>query len=125
MQSFYVSWLRKGSSIKYVHNWRGDKGGSDEMRTSAYRGRGCHGSCVRTHLHYAFSCFWQHFCLIVYDFICRNLTLPLFKNDVCQKRLFFSNEINFCLYEISFFNLKLFFRTKVSKNAFNFNQIES
>ena len=28
-------------------------------------GRGCHASCVRTHLHYLFSCFWQHFCLIM------------------------------------------------------------
>ena len=48
------------------------------------------------------------------------------KGCVCQKYLFFSNEINFCHHEISFFfYFKLFFRTKFSQNAFNFNQIES
>ena len=51
-------------------------------------GRGCHASFVRTHLHYLLSCFWLHFCLIVSCFICRNLTLPLFKKDV-----FVRNEI--------------------------------
>ena len=34
----------------------------------------------------------------------------------------FSNEISFCRHETSFFHLKLFLRTKVSQNAFNFNQ---
>ena len=53
-----------------------------------------------------------------------NLTF-IQKGCVCQKWLFFSNEINFCCNEISFFYFKLFFRTKVSQNAFNFNQIES
>ena len=43
---------------------------------------GCHPSCVCTNLHYFFSCFWQHFCLIVSCFICKNLTLRLFKKDV-------------------------------------------
>ena len=47
------------------------------------------------------------------------------KGCVCQKWLFFSNEINFCCNEISFFYFKLLFRTKVSQNGFNFNQIES
>ena len=45
---------------------------------------------------------------------------------ICQEWLFFSNEINFCCNEISFFfYFKLLFRTKVSQNGFNFNQIES
>ena len=64
------------------------------------------------------------FCLMVSCFIYRNLTLPSFKKG--QKWLFFSNEINFCCNEIIFFfYFKLFFRTKISQNAFNFNQIES
>ena len=42
----------------------------------------CHASRVRMHLHYLFSCFWKHFCLIMSCFICRNLTLPFFKEDV-------------------------------------------
>ena len=41
-----------------------------------------------------------------------------------QKWLFFSNGINFCCNEISFFYFKLLFRTKVSQSGFNFNQIE-
>ena len=57
--------------------------GSSTIPTVAYRGRECHASCVLMHLHYFFSCFWQHFCLIVPRFICRNLTLPLFKK-VCS-----------------------------------------
>ena len=51
-----VFWLRKGLSIKHVHNWWGN-GGPSKMRTAAYRGRRCQASCVRTHLHYLFSSF--------------------------------------------------------------------
>ena len=53
-----------------------------------------------------------------------NLTF-IQKGCVCQKLLFFSNEINFCCNEISFFYFKLLFPTKVSQNGFNFNQTES
>ena len=82
------------------------------------------GVCERVYLHDLTSCFWQHFCLIVYCFICRNVTLPLFrKRCVCHKRSFLSKKINFCCE--FFFYLKLFLQTKVSQNAFNFNQIES
>ena len=65
-------------------------------------GGGCHASCVRRHLHYLFSCFWQHFCLIVFCLICRNLILPLFRKDV------FVRNVYFCRHEISCFYLKLF-----------------
>ena len=34
---------------------------------------------------------------------------------VRQKRLFFSNNINFCRHEISFFHLKLFLLSKLAK----------
>ena len=72
---------------------RGGGGGRSVMRQAAYAaysGKGCHASCVRTHLHYLFSCFWQHFCLTVSCFICRNLTLPLLKKDVLIRRGYFS-----------------------------------
>ena len=68
----------------------GGGGVSPKMRKAAYRGRECHASCVRTHLHYLFSCFWQHFCLIVSCFICRNLTLSLIKKDVFIRNGYFS-----------------------------------
>ena len=111
-------WLRKGSSIKYVCSWWRD-GRSSKMRTATNRGKGCHVSYVNAHLH--FSCFWQQFCLIVSCFICRNLTLTFFrKRCFCQKRLFFSNKINF---RRKFFYLKSSLRTKASQNSFNFNQI--
>ena len=52
-----------------------------------------------------------------------NLTF-IKKSCVRQKRLFFSNEINFCRHEIRFFYVKLILRTRVSQNAFNYNQRE-
>ena len=106
--SLYV-FFRKRPSSKYMRNWWG------------YGGVGV---CERVYFHDLTSCFWQHFCLIVYCFICRNVTLPLFrKRCVCHKRSFLSKKINFCCE--FFFYIKLFLRTKVSQNAFNFNQIES
>ena len=69
--SWCVFWSRKGPSTKYVCNWWVDGRGSFKMRTAVYIGKKCHTSCVRTHLHYLFSCF----------FSCRNLTLSLLKKD--------------------------------------------
>ena len=111
--AFICFLVGKGAIIKYVRNWWGD-GGSSIMLTAAYRGRVCHASCVRTHLHYLFSCFCQQFCLIMSCFICTNLILATFIQRRCirQKRLFFSNEINFCRHEISSSYLKLFLQTK-------------
>ena len=54
-----------------------------QMRTGGER---YHASCVRTHLHYLFSCF----CLMVSCFICRNLTLPSFKKGVFVRNGCFS-----------------------------------
>ena len=45
-----------------------------------------------------------------------NLTF-IQKGRVCQKLLFFSNEINFCCNEISFFYFKLLFPTKVTRRV--------
>ena len=117
---FECSYLSFGWEIRHPLNMyvtRGMDGGHPKCLQMRKGGEGYHASCVRTHLHYLFSCF----CLMVSCFICRNLTLPSFKKGV----LFFSNEINFCCNEISFFYFKLLFRTKVSQNGFNFNQIES
>ena len=59
-----------------------------------------------------FSCFY----LMVSCFICKNLTLPLFKKDcLCRKWLFFSNEINLCCHEISFFTLNSISGQKLGK----------
>ena len=92
------------------------------MFTDAYRGRGvsrlmC--TCALTLSLFMFLFYGVLFYLKKFN--------PSFiqKGCVCQKWLFFSNEINFCCHELSFFYFKLFFRTKVSQNAFNFNQIES
>ena len=43
------------------------------------RREGCHASCVRTHLHYLFSCF----CNMVSFFICRNLVLRHIVQYIC------------------------------------------
>ena len=58
-------------------------GGGSVIRTSYLR-------LILTHLHYLYSCFWQHFCLIVPCFICRNLTLSLMKKDVFIRNGHFS-----------------------------------
>ena len=69
-------------------------------------------------LHYLFSCFWQHLCLLVscffLFFFLNNLT-SVQKRCVRHKRLFFSNKINFRRHEISFFHLKLFLLSKLAK----------
>ena len=59
------------------------------MLAAAYREKGCNASYVRTHLHYLFSCFWQHFGLIASCFTCRNLTLPSFKKDAVVTNNYF------------------------------------
>ena len=86
------------------------------MHAAAYMGRKGHALCVRTDLLYLFSCFWQHFYLIVPRFIFLKFNLTFIqKRYVRQERLFFSNKINFCLHEISFFHLKLFLLSKLAK----------
>ena len=58
---------------------------SSKMPTIVYKGTWCHTSFICKHLLYILSCFWRNFCLIVSCFICRNLTLPLFKKDALYK----------------------------------------
>ena len=77
--------VEKGLSPKYVRNRyaiSGNVGVIENAHSCAYGERG-RASCVRTHLHYIFSCFWQHFGLIVSCFICRNLTL-LYSKKMCS-----------------------------------------
>ena len=116
----FFFWLRNRPSINYVRNCEMEGGHRKyvQVRTGE---KGYHAIFVRTHLHYLFSCF----CLTVSCFICRSLTLIWFKKGVFVRHEIFSNETNFCCHETSFFYFKLFFRTKVSKKGFSFNQIES
>ena len=79
------------------------------MFADAYRGRGVSGFMCKYALTRLFSCF----CLMLSCFICRNLTLPSFKKGL----LFFSNEINFCCNEISFFYFKLLYEPKLAKTV--------
>ena len=75
--------LRSRQSIRYLRNW-GNEGGHPKC-VQVYTGEeGYHTSCVRTHLHYRFSCF----CLMVFCFICRNLTLPSFKKGLSLMAIF-------------------------------------
>ena len=79
------------------------------MRTG---GEGYHASCVRTHLHYLFSCF----CLMVSCFICRNLTLPSLKKGAFVKNGYFSpvRSISVAMKE-DFFTLNCFPEPKLAK----------
>ena len=94
-----------------------------QVHTNYVQVKACHKLCVGAHLHYLFSCFWQHFYLKVHCFICRNLTLSLFKKDVFIRNGYFS--LIRSISTVSIFYLKLFLQTEGSQNAFSFNQIES
>ena len=84
--SLYFFLVEKGPSINYVCNWWEDAG----IIYLPYRESCHHTSCIRTQLHNTFPRFWQHFCLIVSSFICRNSTLPLFKKDEFMNNSCFS-----------------------------------
>ena len=64
-------------------------GGMGRVIQNAYKwvqgGDGCHVSCIRTHLHYLVSCFWQQFCRIALI-----VALPLFKKEVFVRNGYFS-----------------------------------
>ena len=123
-ECLYLFFLVEKGTVKSVRTPLVGRWGSCKMLTAAWLGRGCHASLVRTHLH-LFSCFWQNVCLIVSCFICRNLTLPLFRKDVfIGNGFYFSKMRNFCRHA-KVFCLKLFLQAKISQNAFKFNQIES
>ena len=85
------------------------------------QGRECH-VYVATHITFHISA--AFFLSALFYFQKFSLTFIL-KRCVRQKRLFLTNEINFCRHETSFFCLKLFLKTQTSQNAFNFHRIES
>ena len=93
-----IFWLRNSLSIKYVRNW-GNEGVHPKCVQVRTTGKGITPNVMCTY------------------------ALISFKNGVFVR--FFSKEINFCCQDISFFYFKLFCRTRVSQNDFNFNQIES
>ena len=73
---------------------------------------GYHASCVRTLLHYLFSCF----CLMVSCFICRNLTLPSFKNGVFVRNGYFPPmRSSSVVIKGAFFTLNCFSKPKLAK----------
>ena len=69
-----------------THITRGMEEGSPKFVQVRLREEEYHVSCVRTHLHYL--CSW--FCFMVFCFICRNLTLPSFKNGLFVRNDYFS-----------------------------------
>ena len=78
-----------------------------------------HASCECTYLSLCF-------CLMVPCFICRNLTIPSFKNGVFLRNGYFSPmRSTSVVMKKPFFYFKLLFQTKVSQSGFHFNQIES
>ena len=80
----FVFWFSNRPSIKYIRNWE-NRGGVNQNVYRCAQGEGYHASCLRTHLHYLFSCF----CLVASCFICRNLTLPSFKRGVFVRNGYF------------------------------------
>ena len=91
-----------------------------KMCTGAYRGRGV----LRLMCMYALTLSFFMFLSYSILFYMQNFNLIFIqKGCIYQKWLVFSNDINFYYNETSFFYFKLFFRTKVTQNAFNFNQI--
>ena len=101
----YFGWRSGLQLIIYaIGNRLGWVTGSPKKRTATYRDRCCHASCVRTHLHYLFLCFWQHFCLIVSCYFCRNLNLPLFKKEVSVRNGYYSSTRSMSSWNKLFYN---------------------
>ena len=111
--SLYVFWLTKGPSTKYIHNcW--DNGGYPK--------------CVHGEVLSRLMCAYG-LTLSLFMFLAAFLSYSVFfysqkfnlyaKKMCCQKRLFISNEINFCCHEISFFHLKLFLLSKLAMISFS------
>ena len=103
--SLYVIWLRKVPSIKYLCNWWGGLGRVIQNAYFWVQEEGVsHLMCTYAlHLHYLFLCFWQHFFYSVLIYLWKFDFTFTQKRCVHQKRLFFSNDINFCRHEISSF----------------------
>ena len=110
----FVFWLRNRSSIKYVRN-QGNGGGPSKMFIDGCRGRGVSRFMCRYAL--TLSLFMLLFCDVLFYLQKANLNF-IQKGCVCQKRLFFSNEIKFCCNEIRFFfTLNCFFEPTLAKTV--------
>ena len=85
---------------------------SSKMCTGALRGRGV----SRPMCTYAVTLSLFMFLLYGVLFYLQKFNLTFIQKEcVCQKWLFFSNEINFCCNEISFFTLNWFSESKLAK----------
>ena len=97
--SLYVFWLRNGPSIKHVLNWWSDGEGLSKMRTAAYKGKVVPLLMCTYALTLSLFMFLaiHLFCSALFYLYLQKFNLTFIKKRcVRQKRLFFSNEINFC-----------------------------
>ena len=90
--------------------------GSSRMYAGVYRWR----EVSRLMCTFALILSFHTFVLWCLAFFCRNLITFIQIGFVCQKWLFFSTEIKFVMKYV-FFCFKMFFRTKISQNTFNFD----
>ena len=67
--------------MKYVRSWWED-GGIIQNTYNCFQGKGVSRLMRKNALTLSLLMFWQHFLLMVSCFICRNLTLSLFKKGV-------------------------------------------
>ena len=116
--SLYNFWMRKSPLIKYVCNWWVN-GESSKMRSAAYREKGSQVSCVRMHVHYLFSFFWRHFLALFVGI----QPCIYSKKNVFVKTGYFSPARSISVV-MKYLYVKLFLKTKLIQNAFDFNKIE-
>ena len=105
-ECLYVFRLRKRPSINYVSNWWGEWGVIQNVCSCVQVGGVSHLMCTYALTLFMFLAAFLSDSVLFYLQKC-NLTF-IRKRCARQKRLFFSNEINFCCHETSFFYLKLF-----------------
>ena len=123
-ECFYMffGWQRGHPLITYA---TGGTVGSSRMHKAAYMGREVSRLMCTFALKLSLFMFWQHFCLMVSCFICRNVILPSFKKDLLIRNGYFPPTISVSMVIILLHFLILFFRTKLGQNVFNCNKIES
>ena len=95
MSLYFFFLLFEKGAISSVRTKRSNGGGWWGLGVGSYKSvqlrSGRRG--VTPHVYIALTCLfmlWQDFCLIVPCFICRNLTLPIFKKDVFLRNTCFS-----------------------------------
>ena len=118
---FECSYLSLGWEIGHplsMYVTRGMNAGHPKCLQMRKEGEGYHASCVRTYLHYLFSCF----CLMVSCCICRNLTLTAFEKGVFLRNGYFSpiRSISVVMKKKLFFTLTCLSEPTLAKTVFKF-----